>query len=326
VFLVPGRSFRGALPPLTGEEADLAQRLKNHVEVIAGEIGPRSLTAAPENLEIVAAYIERSFSANGCHLESQQFPVNLLDYTYSATTRAITTSNPQHTVRNVIGELPGRDHADEIIVIGAHYDSVYACPAANDNGSGVAATLEIARILSDSQPSRTIRFVAFPNEEPPFFRSDGMGSMRYARSCHERSDKIVAMMSLETMGYYSDQPDSQLLPHPIFKLIYPTTGNFIGFVANWSSRGLLRRSMQAFRSAVKFPSEGAVLPAFVRGVDLSDHSSFWDYGYPAIMVTDTAFYRYPHYHTNEDTPDKLDYDRLARVVRGLSEVVRHISR
>jgi len=325
-FLVPGHSYRGALPPLTDIEKDLEQRLKNHVEFIAGEIGVRSLTSAPENLKKAAAYIEQFFRANGCQVENQEISVNLLDFTDpSGTTGAITTTNARHIVRNVIGELPGRNRADEIIIVGAHYDSVDDCPAANDNGSGVAATLEIARILSGSQLSRTIRFVAFPNEESPYFRSEAMGSLIYARSCHERHDKIVAMMSLETMAYYSDEPDSQKHPHESFRLIYPSTGNFIAFVANWASRKLLSRSISTFREAVKFPSEAAVLPTIVLGVGSSDHSSFWEYGYPAIMVTDTAFYRYPQYHTNEDTPDKLNYDSFARVVIGLSEVVKGLA-
>jgi Zn-dependent M28 family amino/carboxypeptidase len=127
------------------------------------------------------------------------------------------------------------------------------------------------------------------------------------------------------MGYYSDAPNSQQAPSKLFYLIYPNTGNFIGFVSNWASRNLLAQAIKAFRNSVQFPSEGAVLPAFVSGVDLSDHWAFWEYGYPAIMITDTAFYRYPHYHTDEDTPDKIDYDRFARVVRGLSEVVKDVS-
>jgi Zn-dependent M28 family amino/carboxypeptidase len=325
-FLVPGHSYRGTLPPLTDIEKDIEERLKNHVEFIAGEIGVRSLVSAPENLEKAAAYVEQCFRAYGCRVENQEISVNLSDFTApSGTTGATTSANARHIVRNVIGELAGRDRADEIIVVGAHYDSVDDCPAANDNGSGVAATLEIARILSSSQLSRTIRFVAFPNEESPYFRSEAMGSLRYARSCHERRDKIVAMMSLETMAYYSDEPESQKHPHDSFKLLYPSTGNFVAFVANWASRELLSRSISAFRKAVKFPSEGAVLPTIVLGVGSSDHSSFWEYDYPAIMITDTAFYRYPQYHTSEDTPDKLNYDSFARVVSGLSEVVKGLA-
>jgi Zn-dependent M28 family amino/carboxypeptidase len=323
----PGRSYRGALAPLSDIEEDIEHRLRNHVQIIAGEIGTRSLNDAPENLEKAATYIEQCFRAIGCPTTNQEFTVDLLEFASRAAIAGdITTSNAKHRVRNVIAELPGRDHADEIIVVGAHYDSVVDCPAANDNGSGAAAILEIARILYNSQPGRTIRFVAFPNEEAPFSRSEAMGSLRYARSCHERHEKIVAMMSLETMAYYSDEPKSQKHPHESFSLVYPNTGDFIAFVSNLDSRELLSRATTAFRNAVKFPSEGAALPDFVSGVDLSDHWSFWEYGYPAIMVTDTAFYRYPHYHTLEDTPDKLDYDRFARVVFGLSEVVRDLAR
>jgi len=321
---LPGHSYRGALPPLTDIEKDLERRLKEHVQFIAGEIGTRSLTDGPENLEKAAVYIEQFLRTNGCRLENQEFPVELSNFR-DATASTITTSTVRHTVRNVIGELPGRNLADEIIVVGAHYDSVDDCPAANDNGSGVAAALEIARMLSNLELGRTIRFVAFPNEEAPYSRSDAMGSLRYAKLCRERGDKIVAMMSLETMAYYSDEPESQKHPHESFKQIYPSTGDFIVFVANSASRDLLNQSLSAFRQAVKFPSEGAALPTSIKGVDFSDHWSFWEFGYPALMVTDTAFYRYPYYHTNEDTPDKLDYNRFARVVYGLSEVVKDLA-
>jgi Zn-dependent M28 family amino/carboxypeptidase len=324
MFLVPGKSYRGPLPPLTELEVDLAKRLKAHIQLIAGEIGARSLTCAPQNLELVAAYIERSFKTNRFRVESQVFSVDLhVNGIMRSITSGITRST--FTTRNVIAEVTGTDRAEEIVIVGAHYDSVYDCPAANDNGTGVAATLEIARLLSEFKPRRTLRFVTFPNEEPPFFRSDDMGSLRYVRLCRERNEKIVAMFSLETMGYYSDAPNSQQAPSNLFFLIYPNTGNFIGFVSNWASRNLLAQAIKAFRSSVQFPSEGAVLSALVSGVDLSDHWAFWEYGYPAIMITDTAFYRYPHYHTNEDTPDKIDYDRFARVVRGLAEVVKDVS-
>ena len=156
----------------------------------------------------------------------------------------------------------------------------------------------------------------FVDEEPPFFKSGEMGSRKYARRAKERGENVVAMFSLETIGYYSDRPGSQHYPPPI-GLFYPDTGNFIGFVSNLGSRSLLHEVIASFRRHAQFPSEGLAAPAFIPGVDWSDHWSFWDEGYPALMVTDTAPYRYPYYHLAADTPDKVDFDRLARVVSGL---------
>jgi hypothetical protein len=151
-----------------------------------------------------------------------------------------------------------------------------------------------------------------------------MGSVRYARRCRQRDEQIVAMLSLETIGYYSDAPGSQQYPFP-FGLLYPSEGNFIGFVGNVSSGDLVRTAIGAFRQHARFPSEGAAVPASIQGVGWSDHWSFWQVGYPGIMVTDTAPFRYPHYHRREDTPDKVDYARMARVVAGLEHVVTAFS-
>jgi len=295
------------------------------VHTIAGDIGARSLTVAPANLEIAAKYIEQNLAKSGCKVDHQFFKVVVTDlFTPVVTKDSITTKTIELTARNVVGEIAGHKQPEEIIVIGAHYDSVFDCPAANDNGSGVAAMLEIARALAALKPNKTVRFVAFANEEQPFFGTESMGSQQYARQCHERGEKIVGMMSLETMGFFSDLPNSQRLPHDFFKLLYPTKGNFIAFVANWRSRHFLDKCVSSFGKAVDFPHESAALPTFIRGVSFSDHASFWNYGYPALMITDTAFYRYPQYHTDEDTPDKLDYDRLARVVSGLIEVIEKL--
>jgi Zn-dependent M28 family amino/carboxypeptidase len=171
-----------------------------------------------------------------------------------------------------------------------------------------------------------LRFVAFVNEEPPYFLSHEMGSSIYARRCKERGDKIEAMISLETIGYYSDAPHSQTYPSPGLGMFYPKTGNFIGFVSNIHSRALLCRVIGLFRKHAKIPSEGAALPAFVPGVSWSDQWSFWQQGYPAVMVTDTAPFRYPYYHSSSDTPDKLDYDRFALVVSGIQKVIEQLDK
>jgi Zn-dependent M28 family amino/carboxypeptidase len=162
------------------------------------------------------------------------------------------------------------------------------------------------------------------NEEPPYFLSGEMGSQVYARRCKERGDKISAMISLETIGYFSDAPHSQTYPSPGLGLFYPNVGNFIGFVSNVHSRALLRRVIALFREHAKIPSEAASLPAFIPGVSWSDQWSFWQQGYPAIMVTDTAPFRYPYYHSSNDTPDKLDYDRFTLVVSGMEKVTQEL--
>jgi Zn-dependent M28 family amino/carboxypeptidase len=227
-------------------------------------------------------------------------------------------------VENLEWELTGAQHPKEIILIGAHYDSVLGSPGANDNASGVAALIEISRLLRTETPARTIRFVAFVNEEPPFFQTDKMGSRIYAARSREKGEKIVGMISLETIGYYSDEKGSRRYPFP-FSFFYPDTGNFIGFVGNVSSRSLVHRTLEIFRSKTSFPSEGIAAPGWFPGIGWSDNWSFWEEGYPAIMITDTAPFRYPYYHTQHDTPDKIHYERMARVAEGLIEVIRHLA-
>lgn len=228
-------------------------------------------------------------------------------------------------VKNLIVEIPGATRSNEIVIIGAHYDTVYDCPGADDNSSGVAALLELARLLKSSHPARTLRFVAFVNEEPPWFQTDDMGSLVYAQHARKLNENIVAAVSLETIGMYSDAEGSQQYPAG-FGLLYPSKGNFISFVGNVSSRRLVREAIGVFRQTTKFPSEGAAVPAVIPGVSWSDHWSFWNQGYPAIMVTDTALFRNQNYHLPGDKPETLDYGGMARVVRGLEKVVIRLGR
>lgn len=169
-----------------------------------------------------------------------------------------------------------------------------------------------------------MRFVAFVNEEPPIFPTDEMGSAHYARAARSRGDDIRAMFSLETIGYYRDEPGSQQYP-AFLSWFYPARGNFLAFVANFRSRALMKRSVAAFRAANDFPVEHIATFASIPGVDWSDHRSFWREGYPAVMITDTALYRYPYYHSAFDTPDKLDYPRLARVTEGLLGMLQRLA-
>jgi Zn-dependent M28 family amino/carboxypeptidase len=193
-------------------------------------------------------------------------------------------------------------------------------PAANDNASGVAAILALARRFAGSPGDRTLRFVAFVNEEKPYAHTDQMGSVVYAWRCRQRGEKVTAMLSLETIGYYNDEPGSQKYPSPIGRF-YPSTGNFIAFVGNTRYGWLVREAVAAFRRSEPFPSQGGVLPESIPNIGFSDHWSFWQEGYPALMVTDTANFRYPYYHMPEDTVDKVDFERMSRVVRGLGSVV-----
>jgi Zn-dependent M28 family amino/carboxypeptidase len=308
MFRMPGKSHAGPLPPLTGEERALAMRLEAHVRRLAGDIGERNVWH-PGALAAAAQYIDTTFGAAALPVISQEFAVE------------------HQTVRNIEAQVRGVNRADEIIIVGAHYDSVLGCPGANDNATGVAAALEIARWLAERGPlARTVGIVAFVNEEPPFFQTPSMGSLVYARRARARGDHIVAMLSLETIGWYSDAPGSQRYPLLLpFGLIYPTTANFLAFVGNRRSRALTRRAIGAFRLHTAFPSEGAAVPEWIPGIGWSDHWAFWQQGYPAVMVTDTALYRYRHYHTDADTPDKVDYATLARVAAGLARVVEELA-
>jgi len=303
---MPGKSWRGPLPELTETQATLRDELDADVTVLATRIGERNLSRY-ESLDAAALYIETQLAEAGYDVSRQEFEVT------------------GRTCVNLAAELPGTDRPDEIVVVGGHYDSVAGCPAANDNGTGVAATLALARRMRDHKPARTVRFVFFVNEEPPWFKTPDMGSVVYARACRRRGDNVVAMLSLETIGYYDDRKGSQRYPPPV-GLCYPSEGNFIAFVGNYRSRRLVRRVVGAFRRHAQFPSQGAALPAIIAGVGWSDHWAFWRCGFRALMVTDTAPYRYPHYHAGSDTADKLDYRGLALVVEGLVPVVARLAR
>ena len=300
MLYMPGRSYAGVLQPLRADEVTLRDHLTQHVHTLAGEIGERQLWR-PAALERAAQYIEAMWQAQG----------------YQAARQAVVAEGK--TVYNLEVELPGGSRRDEIVLVGGHYDSVVGGPGANDNATGTAAVLELARLLVGQQCMRTVRFVAFVNEEA-FFQTDAMGSWVYARRSRARGEQVVAMLSIETIGYYSDAVGSQDYPFP-FGLFYPRTGNFIGFVGNTTSRSLVHRSIAAFRQHTAFPSEGVAAPGWLTGIGWSDHWAFWQEGYSALMVTDTALFRYAPYHTRHDTPDRINYDRMARVVAGLAQVV-----
>ncbi len=304
---MPGSSYSGPLPPVTPAQVTLADELKAHVAMLAGTIGHRNVEH-PENLKKAAGYIEAQWAKSGLKVGRQEY------------------ASAGQSVFNLDAEIKGQ--SPEIILIGAHYDSVRGSPGANDNASGVAALLALGKRLSAHAAAngpfpKTLRLAAFVNEEPPFFQTDQMGSLVYAKRCKERSEPIVAMLALETIGCYSDDPDSQRYPKPI-SLFYPSRGNFIAFVGNVQSGGLVKRIVGKFRKDIRFPSEGAALLGFIEGVGWSDHWSFWENGYKGLMVTDTAPFRYKWYHTKDDTPDKIDYEKTARVVEGVEVVIKDL--
>jgi hypothetical protein len=299
VFAAKKRRVGG---PLGAAEPAAVETLRRDVAALCA-IGERN-TYLPENLARAAELIERELSSAGYEVERQTYEV----------------SRDAVRVDNLIVELRGTSRPEEIVVIGAHYDCVPGTVGADDNASGVAALLALARRFAGAKPARTLRFVAFVNEEPPHFQSQDMGSWQYAKRCRDRRENIVAMVSLETIGYYDDRRGSQQYPAPLAAL-YPDTGNFIGFASNVGSRALLSRCVKAFRAATPFPAESAAMPEAIPGIGWSDQWSFWQFGWSAIMVTDTAPFRNPHYHQSSDRPATLDYERLAHVVDGLGGVV-----
>lgn len=302
VTATPGNHHRGPLLPLDAEGRRLAENLKAHVTRVASE---EHNVAHPEALERSARYIESALGSLGYAVSREEFETGGVN------------------VRNLeVSKGTGK----RVVVIGAHYDSALDAVGANDNGSGVAALLELARFLKTVEPAEglEVRLVFYVNEELPWFSTDKMGSYVHSRRLASEGKEVVAMLSLETIGWYSESFDSQRYPFP-FSLFYPSKGDFIAFVANLRSRSLMHRVIGTFRRTAAFPSEGVSAPESIPGIGWSDQWAYWQFGWPALMVTDTAPFRYPHYHTLRDTPDKLGYERLARVVKGLEGVVRDLA-
>lgn len=291
----------------------LESELRLDVKTLARDIGPRH-AARRAQLRLAESYIAASLARAGYDVNWQTYPC--------------TANGETVEVSNVWVEIQGSDLATEIVVIGAHYDTCVhgtrETPGADDNASGVAGTLALARAFAGSTPRRTIRFVLFTNEEPPHFWTDTMGSLVYARECKRKGENIVAMLSLECIGYYRSEKGTQTYP-PLVGLKYPSTGDFIAFVGFSSAEPLVRECTSAFLASSDVPATGAALPAIVPRVGSSDHWSFWKQGYSAIMVTDTAPHRNRNYHQPTDTPESLDYKTFARVVRGLGGVAERLA-
>jgi Peptidase family M28 len=305
MFWMPEKSYSGQLPPLQDKEIALQDLLKQDIQKIAVEIGVRNYSQL-EKLDAAKQFLETELTHDGYKVTEKKYKIKDKSY-YNIQAEKLGTKNP-----------------NQIVLIGSHYDSAFNSPGANDNGTGAVAILELARIFANKSTNRTIRFVEFANEEPPFFWTKDMGSLVYAHQVSQSKENIVAMLSLETMGYFSDVINSQKYPFPI-NFFYPNQGNFIAFVGNLNSGDLVRQSISSFRRHVPFPSEGASLPGWIPGVGWSDQWSFWQRGYQGIMITDTAPFRYPYYHTEQDTIDKINFDKFTRVVSGLAEVISNLA-
>jgi Peptidase family M28 len=302
-LVMPGRPHSGPLPPLSQGERALAVTMRGYVEAVASR--PHN-TAFPRELEASARQIEATLRSFG----------------YTPTAQKFTAAGVEVRNIDVLIEPPSGDAKNiTTLVVGAHYDSAGDAPGANDNGSGVAALLILARELRQHPLRATrLRLVFFVNEEPPHFKTPTMGSLVYARALAATGERVRGMISLETLGSYSDQKGSQTYPPPLGYLL-PDTGNFVAVVGDMSARALAADVTRRFRDGTAFPSLGGVAPGSLPGITWSDHWSFGEFKIAAVMITDTAVFRYPHYHLTTDTPDKLDYERLARVTAGLVRVV-----
>lgn len=282
---------------------ELKSRLRNTVKVISHDIGTRSYLETV-NLNKTVEFIEAEIAKNSRPFQKQAFTVEGQMY------------------HNIFTEIKGSKKPDEVFVIGAHYDTVPDTPGADDNASGIAGIIELSRLFSGSPASFTIRLAAFCLEEPPFFRSDLMGSYLFAKQLRKLNTNVIGMISLEMIGYFSSKEGSQYYPLPFLRFIYPRTGNYAAFVGNIRSRPLTKQFKHIFKVVSTFPVESLNAVSFVPGVDFSDHLSFWRFNYPAFMITDTAFYRNPHYHSPGDTYDTLDYEKMAELVLGIFNTVR----
>ncbi len=305
---MPGHSYRGSPPPLTAEQSASAGRMLTWVTQLAHE---EHNTRHYEALVRSEHFINEQLQGLGLTVRRMPYLANGLE------------------VANLEVVFPAKNNPRHLaVVVGAHYDSALGSPGANDNGSGVAALFEIARYLK-AQPSPVgadIHLAFFVNEEPPYFRKPLMGSRVYEKLQSQEGVHVKAMFALETMGCFLDAAGSQKFPRmPGLKQLYPTEGNFIAFIGTLNAAPLVKASVGDFRQVAAFPSEGVAAPASVPGIDWSDHQVYAEHGVPALMVTDTAPYRYTSYHTHADTVDKVDFGKLARIVSGLDLVVWHLA-
>jgi Zn-dependent M28 family amino/carboxypeptidase len=283
----------------------MSDRLKAHVYKLSCEIGERGLFKY-DNLNRAAEYITGEFRSFGYEVGFQEYKIR------------------NRIFRNIIVTKTGSKRPGEVVILGAHYDSMRN-PGADDNASAIAGLLETARAFSGKTNGRTIKFIAFTNEEPPLFKGKSMGSSIYAKAARKNEDDIKGVLILEMIGYFSDKPRSQR--HPIgLNFFYPKVGNFIGVVGNAKSKRLISYTVSSFKAATSLPVERVVAPNIIIGIGMSDDWSFWKEGYPAVMITDTAYFRNPNYHKKSDTYDTLDYEKMAEVTKGVTAALKAITK
>ena len=284
----------------------LTDILRTHVQELAGRIGERN-GFRPQALGEAAAYIRRTLSAYGYEVASHPYQALGLSF-----------ENLETRLQGSGGPAAGT------LVVGAHYDTAPGTPGADDNASGIAGLLELARLLRSSRPRLNIAFTAFATEEPPYFGTELMGSLCYAKQLHSRSERVIGMVCLEMIGFFSARRGLQRYP-AFLKFFFPDRADFIGLVGNLRSRAFLARIKDGLKNHLTIPLQHASLPAFVPGVDFSDHRSFWAQGIPAVMITDTAFYRNANYHRPTDTAETLDYDSMGALVAALAKTLERLS-
>jgi Zn-dependent M28 family amino/carboxypeptidase len=280
-----------------------AERIEADVRTLCSDLSPRSY-ANTANLDRAADWIADRFRQAGLEVTEQPYRLSEGEY------------------RNVIATRPGTDPQRGVVIVGAHYDAYGELPAADDNASGVAVLLELVGTLPEEPPERTQVFVAFCTEEPPFFSTEDMGSHHFARKLVDDGTEIDLMIALDLVGYFSDEPGSQHVPGPLLRLAYPSRGDFIGVVGDTSAGRWIARVKRGMRSADALPVYSFRAPTFVPGVDWSDHLWFRKLGLPGVLVSDTAMMRNPNYHRSTDTPETLDYRRMAAVVQALHGVLQ----
>ncbi len=277
--------------------ADTAN-LRDHVLSLCQLDPPRSVRCLP-SLDFASRYVQAQLRRFSSRIVLQEYQV------------------PEGGVRNIIASF-GPESGSRIVV-GAHYDVAGFQPGADDNASGVAGLIELARMLStDSAAIRSrIDLVAYTLEEPPYFRTERMGSFVHAKSLKDHNVDVLFMLSLEMIGYFTDEEDSQSYPSIILGWFYPSVGNFVAVIANFASHYICGDFVGAMRKGCSIRVERLTAPSCITGVDFSDHLNYWDEGFKALMITDTSFLRNQHYHDSSDTPETLDFIRMAQVVNGV---------
>lgn len=298
-WLLLAQPVPGGASPSSVEVMPL--RLREDVATLATRFHPRDWRHTG-NLDRCADFVAQRFGAAGAVVEYQGYAVQGREY------------------RNVIGRFGAG--GGPRIVVGAHYDTYGEMPGADDNASGVAVLLALAELVGAHAPDLAVDLVAYTLEEPPFFDTPHMGSAVHAASLAAGQSACLGVIVLEMVGFFSDEPGSQGYPSPLLRLMYPGRGDFIAVVSRWDQGGWIRTVKAAMQGTTALPVHSLRSPSFVPGIDLSDHMSYWPHGIPSLMVTDTAFYRNPFYHTPDDTPEKLDYRRMAQVAVAVFEALR----